>query len=148
MSEDLSEEDKQIIDDYVKNRSEGSIGNNAPMPEEKHNVHLFLHKVATSDDTTKLGNLSETEVGLPRLTLRAYKELALISDTIMDNAVISKYYKDNAEILTSTSLSKDAKLISLAVLQKRQIEDVTKPKKENRGWFKKKEDNQQTEVNS
>lgn len=146
MSEELSEEDKQIVDEYLRNRTDNSASNNSPMPEEKHNVHLFLHKVATADDTTKLGNLGSEEVGMPRLTLRAYKDLSLIADTIMDNKFISKYYKDNAEILTSTSLSKDAKLVSLAVLQKRQIEDVTKPKKENRGWFKKEENNQQNET--
>ena len=44
----------------------------------------------------------------------------------------------------STSLSKDAKLIELAVMQRREIADVTKrPMKENRGWFKGKQNNQQ-----
>ena len=137
MNEDITDAEREKIGQYY------SYG--APLPEEKHNVHSFLHKVATSDDTTKVGNLTSDELGMPRLTLRTYKDLSLISTEIMGNEFLGNYYAKQAEILTSTSLSKDAKLISLAVLQKRQIEDVTKPKKENKGWFKKKEDNQEVE---
>ena len=116
------------------------LGYGAPIPEEKYNVHSFLFRVATADDTTKLGNLTAEEVGIPNITLRANKELALISNKIMDNVYYSDYYTAKGEILTSTSLSKDAKLLTLAVVQKRVIEDATKPlRKENTGWFKKKE---------
>lgn len=146
--EQLSDEDKQLVKEYLDDKTKGNVSYNAPLPEEKHNVHMFLHSVATSDDTTKVGNLKEEEIGAPRLTLRTYKELSLIANEIMDNSVISDYYKKQGEILTSTSLSKDAKLISLAVLQKRQIEDVTKHKKENSGWFKKKDKEQSTEQTS
>lgn len=116
------------------------LGYGAPLPEEKYNVHSFLHKVATSDDTTKLGNLTAEEIGQPRHTLRTYKEIALIADKISTDEQLKDYYNAKAEILTSTSLSKDAKLINLAVVQKRQIEDVTKKPKENTGWFKSKKD--------
>lgn len=131
-NEGLSSDENKAVQDYY--------GFGAPIPEEKHNVHSFLNKVATSEDTTKVGNLTQEEVGMPRLNLRTYKELSLIANDIMDNTFIGDYYDKEAEILTSTSLSKDAKLISLAVMQKRQIEDVTKPRKENSGWFKKKEE--------
>lgn len=136
---DLTPEEKNILKE--------TLGFGAPIPEEKHNVHSFLFKVATSKDTTKLGNLTSDELGMPRLTLRTYKDLSLISGEIIGNPFLSSYYSDQAEILTSTSLSKDAKLINLAVLQKRQIEDVTKPRKENSGWFKPKtQENQQGET--
>ena len=136
---DLSPQEKALVKEYL---------GGAPLPEEKHNIHSFLYKVVTQDDTTKLGNLTAEEIGLPRHTLRAYKEIALIADKIIDDPDLKDYYNAKAEILTSTSLSKDGKLINLAVMQKRQIEDVTKPRKENSGWFKKKEDNSQQEVTS
>lgn len=132
---ELSPEDKKLLE---------SSGYGAPLPEEKHNVHSFLHKVATSDDTTKVGNLTDEEIGMPRLNLRTFKAIALDAEKILDNQFISDYYKAQGEIITSTSLSRGGKLINLAVLQKRQIEDVTKPKKENSGWFKKKEPEQQS----
>lgn len=129
----LSEEEKKQLSEY--------FGFGATIPEEKHNVHSFLYKVATSDDTTKLGNLTEEELGVPSKNLRTYKEMALISDKLMDNGTLKDYYTAKSEIITATSLSKNAKLINLAVIQKRVIEDETKEKKKNAGWFKsKKED--------
>lgn len=107
----------------------------SPIPEEKHNVHSFLNSVATSEDTTKTGNLEIGELGLPRTNLRTIKEMSLIASDIMDNSFMSDYYKKKGEILTATSLSKDGKLINLAVIQKRQIEDQTQKPKENKGWF-------------
>lgn len=141
MTEELTQDEREALPQY--------LGFGAPLPEEKHNVHSFLFRVATSEDTTKLGNLTSDELGLPNLTLRANKELALISNKIMENDYFSQYYGAKGEILTSTSLSKEAKLINLAVLQKRVIEDATsKPIKENKGWFKKKDVNQGVEVSS
>lgn len=111
----------------------------SPHGEEKHSVHTFLNKVAISDDTTKTGNLTAEEVGVPKLTLRTYKELALISDKIIGSDDFKEYYEKKGEILTSTSLSKDAVLIKLAVVQRRELSDVTPIRKENKGWFKKKQ---------
>lgn len=117
-----------------------------PVPDEKHSVHTFLNKVATSEDTTKLGFLKEEEVGTPRHPIRAYKNFALISDKIIDNPFFNEYFKAESEIVTSTSLSRDAKLLNLAVIQRRQVEDITKPKKVNKGWFQKKEQNEEQQT--
>ena len=110
----------------------------APVPEEKHSVHAFLHKVATSKDTTKLGNLSEEEVGAPKLPLRTYKELALFCTDIADMDYFGKYFDKKGEILTSTSLSKEALLLKLAVMQRREQSNILKAPAENKGWFKRK----------
>ena len=132
----MSEESENLLTESENSSIQKYLGTGATAAEEKHTVHSFLYKVATEDDTTKLGNLSSDEVGAPRLTQRAYKELALVSDKIMTNDTFKDYFLAQSEILTSTSLSKDAMLIKLAVVQKRQIEDVTKKeKKKNPGWF-------------
>lgn len=120
-----------------------ALGFGASMPEEKHNVHTFLHNVATADDTTKTGFLKDEEVGTPRFPTRTYKELALISDKIVANDFLKEYYLNKSEILTSTSLSRQGFLTKLAVVTKRVIEDATKPRKENKGWFKKKNEEEQ-----
>ena len=130
-------DEKPLTDEEKKQLSE-YFGFGAPIPEEKHNVHSFLHKVATADDTTKVGYLSEDELGVPSKNLRTYKEMTLIADKLMDNTTLKEYYQAKGEIITSTSLSKNAKLINLAVIQKRIIEDETKERKENKGWFKSK----------
>lgn len=138
--EQLTETEKEQIKEV--------LGFGAPIPEEKQNVHTFLNKVATADDTTKVGNLTEDELGLPSKTLRTYQEMALIAKNIIGSPEISDYYIAKGEIITATSLSKNAKLINLAVVQKRIVEDETKPtQKKNAGWFKpkNKEENSQHE---
>lgn len=114
-----------------------------PVPDEKLNVHTFLHNVATAEDTTKLGylivNKDVNELGVPRFPLRTLKELELYCIDIANMDYYASYFKKKAEILTATSLSRDAKLLTLAVLQKREIADTTKNLKVNKSWFKKKE---------
>lgn len=127
----LTPEERLELEQYVTGSS--------PMPEEKHNVHKFLHEVAESDDTTKTGYLSEEEIGLPKLPIRTLKSLALYCDNISNMPYFSDYFLKESEIISSTSLSKDAKLLSLAVTSVRQLADVTpKVRKKSKGWFKKK----------
>ena len=111
----------------------------APMPEEKHSVHSFLHKVATSEDTTKLGFLKDEELGIPKLPLRTHKELAIFCKDVGNMSSFAEFFGKMGEITTSTSLSRDAKLLELAVINRRQLEDVTKRPRTKRGFFAKKE---------
>lgn len=105
--------------------------------EQKQNQHSFFTDVIKSDDTTKAGNLSSEELGEPRLPLRSSKELELICRDLIDNPGWADYFKKEGEILASTSLSKDAILIKLAVTNKKELADVSpKERKKNKGWFK------------
>lgn len=133
--EQLTPEEQQYLVDAM-NKAAG-----APTPEEKHSVHTFLHKVSISDDTTKTGNLTSEELGITQFSERSYKQLELDAKSLCNNDIWSDYFHKKAEILTSTSLSKDGFLTNLAVIQRRQIEDITKPKviQKNSGWFKKKD---------
>lgn len=108
---------------------------------DKQSVHSFFNNIIKTKSTTKTGNLEKDELGMPRLPLRSIKELQLFSEDIYNQDSWRDYFEKLGEILTSTSLSKDAKLLELAVTQKRssQIADVSRPKKENKGWFKKKD---------
>ncbi len=111
-----------------------------PQPEDKQNQFTFINNVATTEDTTRVGNVSDTELGNSKYPIRSFKNLALISDKIMENDLFKEYFLAESSIVTDTSLSKDGFLDKLAVTQTRQIADVTKRKsRANRGWFRKKE---------
>ena len=114
-----------------------------PQPEEKSNVHSFLTKVAQEDDTTKLGYLKEEELGMPQIPVRSDKSLALWSEMIMTNPFYKDFFLRESEDTTSTSLSKDGFLVKQATLQKKEIADTTKKHVANKGWFKKKEPEEQ-----
>ena len=134
-SKPLDKTSDEELADLVK-----MISGTTPVPDEKHNVFTFLTNVAVSQDTTKLGNLKEEELGNPSLPLRSDKSLSLWAGEVMENNFLESFFLKEAEITTSTSLSKDGFLTKLAVLSKKEIADVTKPKKLNRGWFRSKKE--------
>ena len=73
------------------------------------------------------------------MPVRSDKSLALWSGQIMNNPFFEEYFNKESEDTTSTSLSRDGFLVKQATLQKREVADLTKPKKENKGWFRSKE---------
>ena len=126
MTEEMSEEQAQEI---LRQFSEG-----------KANIHTFFTNVVKTIDTTKTGNLNEDELGMSKLPVRTYKELALFSNDIADDNGWADYFNKMSEIQTSTSLSKDALLLRLAVTTKKELADVTPKRKANKSWFRKKDE--------
>ena len=112
--------------------------------ESKQTVHSFFTNIIKADDTTKVGNLSTDELGISKLPVRTYKELALFSKDIAEDESFSDYFNKMSEIQTSSSLSKDGTLIRLSVTSKKELADLTPQKKENKGWFKSKDNNNET----
>jgi hypothetical protein len=132
--EDLTQEEKEELYKYL-------AATGTPVPEEKFNVHLFLNKVATTEDTTKVANLKEEELGNPRYPVRAQKSFARISSHIIGNETFADYFKGSAEDTLATSLSREGFLDKLAITTTRQFGDIGKmgAKKKNRSWFQRKE---------
>jgi len=135
--EELTEEMKIALAQMNEEDRKAALENYPiPLIEPKHNVHTFLNNVLETKDTTKVGFLSETELGSPIHSVRAYKELALISDVIIGNPLFKTYFSTEGENTLASSLSRNGFLVKMAITQTRKIEDMTKPKGENKGWFK------------
>jgi hypothetical protein len=139
MSEETSPEPGVYQVDEEGNVKE--YGGVSPIPEEKHNIHKFLNEVSKSKDTTKTGFLTDIELGTTPYAERTYKNLELQSKELCNDPLWADYFRQKAEILTATSLSRNAKLLSLAVLQRRELADMTEMKTQNKGWFSKKDKN-------
>lgn len=108
--------------------------------EGKANMHSFFTNVVKTEDTLKTGNLDTDELGVSKLPVRTYQELALFSKEVANQDAWGEYFKKMSEIQSASSLSKDGFLLRLAVTQKKELADVTPtPRKENSGWFKRKE---------
>ncbi len=135
MTEDMSEKEAEEI---LRGFSKGN-----------QNIHSFLTDVIKAPDTTKTGNLTIEELGYPKLPLRTIKELELFCDDVgYEKSGWGNYFNKLSEIITSTSLSKDAILLKLSATLRKELADVSperKEMKENKGWFqrKNKEDNTQ-----
>ena len=109
-----------------------------PMPETKPSVYQFFNDIARAKDTTKTGNLIETEIGVPKIPVRTYKNIALFSEIVADKPGFAEYFREKAEIMTATSLSRNALMLRLSVTTKKEVANVTKARGLNKGWFGKK----------
>jgi len=125
MAEDLTEKEAE---DIVRQFNEG-----------KANMHSFFTNVVKSPDTIKTGNLTQEELGVPKLPVRTYKELELFSKDIADEKEWGEYFQKMSEIQTASSLSKEGFFMKLAVTLKKELSDMTPSKKKNKGWFHKKD---------
>ena len=136
----MSEEEMSDEDAIMKIAQ--AMKDNAPTPDDKHNVHTFLFNVATAIDTTKIGNLKDdaksNELGVPEHTIRGVKDMVLIADKIMDNDFYRDFFILEGENTLSTSLSREGFLVRQATVQTKQVADITKRRKINQGWFGKK----------
>jgi hypothetical protein len=135
------EEDLELVEnpmEFGDDDVEGLIGT-SPSAPENHNIHQFLHNVATADDTTKTGYLKDEEIGIAKLPTRTFKDLSLFCREVANMNYFANYFNQRSEILTSTSLSRDAKLLEVAISQNANIKKTNRAKSSNNGgWFKKK----------
>ncbi len=110
--------------------------------DDKHNIFTFSEKVIKQTDNRKIGFLRDdkemNELGYPVRTVRGSLRLALISDKLMDNEYFKEYFEEEANITLATSLSRNAFLLRNASTQTKQIADITRRKKESKGLFGKK----------
>jgi len=129
LTEEQMQEQRRVQEEY------GQLAN--LLNQTKYNVHTFLNEVLKTKDTTKVGFISDAELGLPPHPVRAYKEMEIMARQIIGSAEIGDYFAQEVEkIALAPSLSRNGKLIHLAVVTKRVMADETKIPKENKGWFK------------
>ena len=110
----------------------------SPTAAKKDNIFKFFRDILTVKDTTRIGNLKPEELGLSKLGVRHYLELANFMDSEgMDT--VKDYFVNRSNIVTSTSMSRKGFWSQLFVTQiKREQKDKVK-EPEKKGWFKKKE---------
>ena len=103
------------------------------LSNKQSSVIDFFRDIIISPSTTKTGNLSIDELGMPRLTQRGVLELALFTDKTFIDKGWNEYFTDLAEIQTKTSLSKNGTLINLAVTQKKELADMSPSEQKKKG---------------
>jgi len=138
MTEVESKQTEMTDEEAIKKLAE-AMGENAGNPEGSHNVHKFLHDVATAEDTTKIANLRDdkdlNELGVPTHTVRGSLDMALIADKIMENDYFKEFFEKEAENTLATSLSREGFLVRQGTTQTKQVADITKRRKINKGMF-------------
>ena len=94
-----------------------------PAQAEKESFYQLLQKIIATDDSSKVGNLSKSEIGMLKHTVRHYQRVSLLCNAL-DRGKVGEYFKAKGEIILSTSLSKNAKLLTLSVSKIRTSENI------------------------
>lgn len=141
MSEEQQNQE-ELSDEEAILKIAQAMKDNAPSQDEKHNVHSFLVNVTKEEEiekVSKIGNLRDdkdvNELGLGIWNVRGCLEMARISDKLMGNQFFSDYFNSAAKEILSTSLSREGFLIRQATTQTKQVADITKRRKINKGMF-------------
>lgn len=134
----ISSEDEDIkkLEDDIKKLE--SLDYGSPEPQKKEGLFKFFREILSQKDTTRIGNLSTTELGVTRLGVRSLQELSLYADAEgLD--LVADYLSDKADVLTSTSMSKKGFWSKLFVTQIKHEKKET-PKEAKKSWLGKKEE--------
>jgi len=132
-------EEEEISEEILKL---ASAMKDAPAQEDKHNIHSFLMNAVKEEEITKvarIGNLKDdkdlNELGIPRWNLRGCLEMKRISEQLMNNPFFAKWFEESAKEILITSLSREGFLVRQATTQTKQVADITKRRKINKGMF-------------
>ena len=107
---------------------------------EESGIDNFFLEVIRDDDSLKIGNLEEEELGMPEIPLRTILELKRDCESIPSLHSFAEDFKSQATDLIHSSLSKKGFLINARITQKKQLTDTDKRKKKRVGLFGKKEE--------
>lgn len=133
------EEREEMSDEEAILTLAAKMKDNVPSQEDKSNVHTFLQKVAEADDNIKTANLREdkeiNEMGIPRFHVRGLLHLRRISGIIMNNPFFEKYFSEEIQDVSASSLSRGGFLIRQATTQTKQVADATRRVTRNKGLF-------------
>lgn len=126
MSEDQMDdmEDDMAMDSMEKQRDWGE--DLTPAYEKKDDLFSLFWKMVNKSDSSKIANLSKSELGMLNLSVRDCQKIALLATTLGHHG-FAKFFIAQAEIITSTSLSKGGFLPQIVVTSRR-----VKAKDENR----------------
>lgn len=136
------QQEQELSDEEAIMKIAQAMKDNAPSSDEKQNVHTFLTNVIQTEEinqTSKIGNLRQDkeidELGIPTWNVRGSLDMATISDKLMDNPFFKEYFQESARQSVNTSLSREGFLIRHATTQTKQVADITRRRKINKGWF-------------
>lgn len=117
-------EDDMAVETMEKQQDWGE--DMTPAYEKKDDLFSLFWKMVNKSDSSKIGNLSKQELGMLNLSVRDCQKIALLATTLGHKG-FSGFFLAQAEIISSTSLSKGGFLPQIVVTSRR-----VKAKDENR----------------
>lgn len=106
----MSQEEEMFEQEETRN----AMGYGYPEQEEKQTLIAFFREIIRKQFNAKTGNLQNDELGMAKIPVRTNMEIASYCNS-MDDPGMATVFLDDAQILLSTSLSREGFLPKLAV---------------------------------
>ena len=117
MTEDIDAELAKI-EEEIKAYEENPTSVSSPLTtqKEKDNIFIFARELIKSKDTRKFGFLDQKYVGIPKMPINSYLEIANYCE-VEEMKDLGTIFRTEAENILSTSLSIQGFLLKLLVTQ-------------------------------
>jgi hypothetical protein len=112
---------EELIEDNVETNNELQeeyIEDNSPTYSKPDDLYSLFWKTIQIEDSSKVGNLDKTELGMLDMSVRDCQYIAEVA-RILNHSGFSKWMKEQAQIILRTSASKKGWLTELFVTAKR-----------------------------
>ena len=139
-SQDISQGEMDQAQDIYEvdseSKEEQDLYGNYPVSRDKDSVFTFFKQLLHLSRTTRVGNVNpKSELGMLQFSVRTNEYLALVGKTLGDHD-FEKFWVDQSEIITSTSMAKDGWLTTLPISQKRFASRTVRPiRTEGKGFL-------------
>ena len=113
-------DEEEWQDNFTEEQREAYEESGGSYPQAKKPESLFslFNNVWRSKDSSKVANLDKDELGQLNISVRDCQRIALLSK-VLHHENFAKYFKDQAEIVLATSMSKKGWLAELFVTSKK-----------------------------
>jgi hypothetical protein len=140
MSEDVDAEIAQI-EEEIKALDNNPSGSSSSIPDNKNKDTLIAlaREMIESEDSRKFAHLDQKFIGIPRMPINTYLEIATYCET-EGMGELAEIFKKESENVLATSLSIQGLFVKLLVTQIKKEEkspETTEKKKESWGLFSK-----------
>lgn len=138
----LAEEEEKLTD-LIKN---ADAGYGFPEQEKKDSIFKFFREIWKSDDSRKIANLTDQELGKVRRGVRHYLDIADYAE-VRKLPKVARYLQDKAETILATSMSRRGFFLQTTVTQIKKEQKLGAPLIQKKPWFSlgKKQEEQQNE---
>ena len=103
-------------------------------PIDKENVYKFFKHILGLEDSWKVSNLKDMEIGHAPLGVRDYLDIAVYSDA-EELSVVSQYLRNKAMIVSEPTMGRKGFLAQLFVTQIKKEQKMKEPTPERKKWF-------------
>lgn len=114
----IDSEDMQELSELQQEQNEEVLDSSFPQVKKQETLYSLFQRVWRTQDSSKVSNLDKFELGKLGISVRDSQYLHLLGKT-MRHEKFAKFWKDQGEIILSTSASKKGWLAELFVSQKK-----------------------------